>query len=192
MERAFAVVSADEPDEDLALLAARLSFGYWYGGDLERAAELAEVALDIAEAHSYPTALPLALRAKAALAHSRGHTEEAGALVKRALEIALDRDIQDEAGICYFWLSDRCFHRDEYADALDYLDESIALARKRGDRPYEWAILAERTHALCMLGRWDEAHGGERGVHPGTAQRRWSDVEPAPVGRGDPSPAGRA
>src|SRR5205823_2284557 len=107
MERAFAVVSADEPDEDLALLAARLSFGYWYGGDLERTAELAEVALDIAEAHAYPTALPLALRVKAAVAHSRGHTEESGALVKRALEIALDRDVVDEAAICYFWPSDR-------------------------------------------------------------------------------------
>ncbi len=54
MERAFAVISADEPDEDLALLAARLALGYWYSGDLERAAERAELALDIAEAHAYP------------------------------------------------------------------------------------------------------------------------------------------
>ena len=63
MERAFAVISADEPDEDLALLAARLSNGYWFGGDLERAAERAELALDIAEAHAYPAALAIALRA---------------------------------------------------------------------------------------------------------------------------------
>ena len=157
MERAFAVISADEPDEDLALLAARLSLGYWFSGDLERAAERAELALDIAEAHAYPTALPLALRAKAALAHSRGHTEEAAALVKRALEIALDNDLPDEAGICYFWLSDRCFQRDEYADALDLPRRVPRPCRKLGDRPYEWAVLAERTHPLCMLGRWDDA-----------------------------------
>src|SRR5207253_5775516 len=73
MERAFAVISADEPDEDLALLAARLSFGYWYSGDLERAAERAELALDIAEAYAFPEPLALALRAKAGLAQSRGH-----------------------------------------------------------------------------------------------------------------------
>ncbi len=156
MERAYAVISTDEPDEDLALLAARLSFGYWYGGDPERTAEFAEIALDIAEPHAYPTALVIALRAKAAVAATREHHQEAEALVKHALQVALDHDVLDEASICYFWLSDICFQRDEYADALAYLDESIALARRRGDRPREWAVLAERTHPLCMLGRWDE------------------------------------
>jgi class 3 adenylate cyclase/tetratricopeptide (TPR) repeat protein len=156
MERAFAVISADEPDEDLALLAARLSFGYWYSGDLERAAERAELALDIAEAHAYPAALALALRAKTGIVHSRGHGEEASALLKRALEIALAHEL-DEASTCFFWLSDRCFQRDEYVDAIGYLDEALALTRKRGDRPGEWSVLAERTYPLVMLGRWDEA-----------------------------------
>jgi tetratricopeptide (TPR) repeat protein len=156
MERAFSVISDDEPDEDLALLAARLSFGYWYGGDLERAAEKAELALDIAEAYAYPAALALALRAKTGIVHSRGHREEASALLKRALEIALVHDL-DEASICLFWLSDRCFHRDDYLDAIGYLDEALALTRKRGDRPGESSVLAERTYPLVMLGRWDEA-----------------------------------
>ena len=157
MEHAFEVISADEPDENLALLAARLSFGYWYSGDLERAAERAEFALDIAEAHAYPVALALALRAKTGIAQSRGHYEEASALLKHALEIALANDVLDEAGTCFFWLSDKCFQRDQYVEALGYLDESLALSRKRGDRPGEWSTLAERTYPLVMLGRWDEA-----------------------------------
>jgi class 3 adenylate cyclase/tetratricopeptide (TPR) repeat protein len=156
MERAFDVISADEPDEDLAQLAARLSIGYWYSGDLEHAAERAELALDIAEAHAYPAALTLALRAKVGVLESRGHSEEAQALLKHALELALDHDLVEEAGTCYFILSDRCFHRDQYADALAYLDETLALARRLGNRPQEWAVLAERTHPLYMLGRWDE------------------------------------
>ena len=86
MERALEVISADEPDEDLALLAARLSSGYWFSGDLERAAERAELALDIAEAHAYPEPLAIALRAKAGVAQGRGHHQESGALLKRALE----------------------------------------------------------------------------------------------------------
>ena len=57
----------------------------------------------------------------------------------------------------YFLLSDGCFRRDQYKDALAYLDEALALARKVGDRPYEWASLAERTYALYMLGSWNEA-----------------------------------
>ena len=156
-ERAFSVISEDEPDEDLALLAARLSLDYWFTGDLERASERVELALDIAEAHGYPEALAIALRAKTGVVHSRGHANEAEALLKRGLEIALEHDLWDEAVTAYFWLSDRCFMRDAYADALGYQDESLALARKRGHRPYEWAILAEQTYPLTMLGRWDEA-----------------------------------
>ncbi len=56
---------ATSPMRTLALLAGRLALGYWYSGDLERSAERAELALDIAEAHAYPAALTRALRAKA-------------------------------------------------------------------------------------------------------------------------------
>ena len=157
LERAFDVISTDEHDEDLALLAARLSLAYWYGGDIDRAADRVELALDIAEAHWYPEALALALRAKGHVAYSRGHSEEAMALVSRALRIALDHDLGDDASTCYFLLSDNRFQADQYEDALAYLDESLALARKQGNRPHEWGVLAERTYPLWMLGRWSEA-----------------------------------
>ena len=157
MERAFDVISTDEPDEDLALLAARLSLGYWSGGDLDRAAERAELALDIAEAYGYTQALAIALGAKAAIAHSRGHSEEALGLLKHELAIALEHDLAEEASASYFILSDQSFHRDRYADALGYLRESLELTRRVGNRPYEWSILAEMTYALFMTGHWDEA-----------------------------------
>jgi tetratricopeptide (TPR) repeat protein len=157
MERAFAVIQNDEPDEDLAALAARLSLGYWYRADLEHAAELVELALDIAEAHSYPRPLVVALRAKGALAESRGHHEESMALQQRALQLSLEHDLFDEASTSYFILSDRCFRRDAYVDALGYLDDSLALARRHGNRPFESGVLAERTYPMWMLGRWDEA-----------------------------------
>jgi len=131
--------------------------GYWFSGDLERAAERVELALDIAEAHAYPEPLARALRAKAFVVQTRGHPEEAGALLKRSLEIALDHELVDEAGSCYFSLSDLCFQQDGYGDALGYLDEALALARKLGNRPLEWGLLAERTYTLYMLGRWDDA-----------------------------------
>ncbi len=156
MERAFSLISDDEPGEDLALLAASLSFGYWYRGDVDRAAERVELALDIAEAHLYPEALAMALRARAGVAYSRGHPQEAEALLKQSLEVALSHDVVQQAGVDYFWLSDGCFQKDAYVDALHYLDESLALTRKLGDRPGEWSVLAERTYPLYMLGRWPE------------------------------------
>ena len=157
MEEAFGVISEDEPDEDLALLSARLGVGHWFSGDLERAAERAEFALDIAEAHAFPLPLTIAMRAKGAVAESRGHRQEAQALMEYALRIALDNDLLEEASTSYFILSDRCFRSDAYAEALGYLDESLALSRKLGNRPYELGTLAERTYPLLMMGHWDEA-----------------------------------
>jgi class 3 adenylate cyclase/predicted ATPase len=156
MEQAFAVISADPPDEDLAMLAASLALGHWYSGDLDRVAERAEFALDVAEAIGHPHALTRALRAKAYLAHSRGHAQEALALLGHALTIAHEHDLPEDAANICFLLSDRCFARDEYAKALGYLDEALAITRKQGNRVYEWATLAERTWPQHMLGRWDE------------------------------------
>jgi class 3 adenylate cyclase/tetratricopeptide (TPR) repeat protein len=156
MERAFAVISGDPPDEDLALLAASLALGHWYSGDLERAARRAELALDVAEAIAHPLALVRALRAKAYLASSNNHAEETLALLAHTLKLALEHDLLEEAGTTDFLLSDRCFARDEYAAALSYLDEALALVRKNGDRVREWATLSERTYPQTMLGRWDE------------------------------------
>jgi class 3 adenylate cyclase/tetratricopeptide (TPR) repeat protein len=156
LERAFEVIAGDEPDEDLALVAAVLSRAYWFAGDLERAGERAELALDIAEQQDLPLALALALRAKSGALASRGHQVESFALLKQALEVAREHDLLEEASTCYFILSDRCFRLDRYAEALRYLDESLALAGRIGNRPTEWAVRSERTYALLMLGRWDE------------------------------------
>ena len=157
-EEALAVLSSeDEPSEDLALLAARLAVTYWFEADLERASERAELALDLAEAHAFHEALAIALRARGAIANSRGHFEESLALLRQGLEIALANDLVAEASAGYVNLSDVCFRRDRYIDSLGYLDESLALARRIGRRPNESTVLSERTYALSMLGRWDEA-----------------------------------
>jgi class 3 adenylate cyclase/tetratricopeptide (TPR) repeat protein len=156
LERAFEVISADEPDEDLAMLAARLSRWYWFGGDLERADARAELALEVAQGGGFAMPLALALTAKGAVLISRGREEEAFALEKHHLDFALEHDLASEAATSYFTLSDRCFRLDRYRDALSYLDQCLALARKVGNRPYEWATLAERTYPLLMLGRLDE------------------------------------
>ena len=156
MERAFQVIKDDEPDADIAVLAGRLSRGYWFFGDLERADERAEFALEIGERQTLPEALAVGMRAKAAVLFSRGRPQQALALIKQALELALEHDLLEDASTCYFLLSDWSLRLDRYADALRYLDESLALARRQGSRPYEWSVLAERTYPLLMTGRWDE------------------------------------
>jgi tetratricopeptide (TPR) repeat protein len=156
LEHAYEVISEDEPDEDLAMLAAMLSRAYWFSGDLERSAARTELALDIAEVQGLPRALASALRAKGAVLFSRGHREESFAVMKHALEVALENDLAEDASTCYFLLSDRCFRRDRYTEALGYLEESLVLANKMGSRPLEYGVLAERTYPLFMAGRWED------------------------------------
>ena len=158
MERAFDVISDDEPDEDLALLAARLALGYWFSGDLERCGRAG----------------------RAGARHRRGTRVPGAAHARAAGEGGRRRQPRARRGGAWRSSSTRCRSRStttcprtrasatsssptaasgatQYADALGYLDEALALARKVGNRPDEWAVLAERTYALYMLGRWDEA-----------------------------------
>ena len=158
LEEAFDVLSAEEPGQDLAELAALLSRLYWFSGDLERSAARANLALDIAEADRLPAPLARGLRAKGAVAYSLGHYEESLALMRHALAFSLEHELFGDAATCFFMLSDRSFRTDRAAEAIAYLEEALALARRLGSRPHEWATLAERTYPLWLLGRWDEVH----------------------------------
>jgi len=156
MERAFEVISADEPEDDLATIAAQLSGFYFFSGDLERAAERAELALDIAEAGSYVETLVHALMRKSFIPETRGHPHETLALREHALKLARENGLHEQASRISIQLSDRCFARDQYADSLPYLEEALATARKLGSRVGEWSALAEMTYPFFMLGRWDD------------------------------------
>jgi class 3 adenylate cyclase len=157
MERAFAVISTDEPDADLALLAARLAHGSAFAGDLERASERAELALDVAESLGLPEPLTRAFTTKAFIAEARGHPQEANAFLAQALALALEHDLPEQTATMYLNLSDSSFRRDRYTDALGYLQPALELARRLGNRPAEWSLLAELTYPLYMTGRWEEA-----------------------------------
>jgi class 3 adenylate cyclase/tetratricopeptide (TPR) repeat protein len=156
LERAFDVLSQEEPGGDLADLAAMLARAYWFSGDLDRSYDRAELALDIAEKHRDMKPLVHALRAKAAVLFSRGHIEEETALMKHGLELSLEHDLSEDASTFFFLLSDQAFRHDRYRDALGYLEQSMEQSRKIGGRPWEWGALAERTYPLWLLGRWDD------------------------------------
>ncbi len=156
-ERAFEVVADDDPDEDVAFLAYVLATAYAFMGDLERASERVELALEVAESIGSAALLAGAFVTKSQIAQARDRPEESIALLKHGLAVALEHDRLEEAGRLYFHLSDRSFHRDRYAEAIDYLRQALELTRRRGNRRAEWAVLAETTYPLYMSGRWGEA-----------------------------------
>jgi class 3 adenylate cyclase/tetratricopeptide (TPR) repeat protein len=156
MERALAVIGDDEPDADLALLFARLGQLYFFHGNVQLASEHAERTLDLAEALELPEGLARGWNLRGLTLAGR-RPEEARGLFQQAYDMAMANDLFSLASSTTGQRSDLAFRQDRYADAIGYLDGMLALARRIGHRGYEWFALSEMTHALTMLGRWDEA-----------------------------------
>ena len=156
LKRAYEVLADDEPDEDLAHLIARLGGACVFAGETDLGADLLARATEMGESLGSPVVLVSAFNARAILLSASGRLQERLALLRQAREIALEHDLE-QLGSIYFNLSDAELYRDRHHDALVYLEQCLALARRRGHRLGEWASLAESTYPLYHLGRWDEA-----------------------------------
>jgi class 3 adenylate cyclase/tetratricopeptide (TPR) repeat protein len=158
MEASFAVLAGEEPDEDLATLAAQLARLHVFAGQLDLAAERVELALNIAEALSLPDVLSHALNNKQLILWARGRRQEAIALLRHALQVAVEADLPVAALRAYGNLAVRECGLDQFAEALEHAREGLAVARRRGDRFWEWFLLGDgEALALCEMGAWDEA-----------------------------------
>jgi tetratricopeptide (TPR) repeat protein len=133
-----------------------LGAAYTFAGDWERARERLDRATEIGEGLGSPLLLAATFNGRGIFAAYTGRQQERLAMLRQAREIALEHDLE-ALGSIYFNLSDAEFFRDQYEEALGYLEQGLARARRRGIRLGEWATLAETTFPLMMLGRWDEA-----------------------------------
>lgn len=97
MDRSFQILSREEPDSDLATLAAQLGRLLFFSGDVEVAADRIEVALEIAEAEGLPETLSQALITKSIILIARARRLEGLALLRYALDVALEHEIPSAA-----------------------------------------------------------------------------------------------
>jgi class 3 adenylate cyclase/tetratricopeptide (TPR) repeat protein len=157
MERAYEVLSADEPDEVLATLAAQIARLLYFRGRHEAAAERIELALDLAETLRLPEVLAHGLNTKGLLLQVRGRFEETAALLEKALEVALAHDLTEAADRTYVNLGALASYQDRNLDAANFAKAGLELARRVGDRPAELRALANSAAAHAAMGRWEEA-----------------------------------
>ena len=157
MERAFTVLMTEEPDEDLARLAADLGRLHYFAGDPERAMARTEVGLETAERLVLPEPLSEALNTKGLLLIDRLRLEEGLALLERALKVALEHDIPSAAFRAYNNLAYAMWVLDRAEDAYTIVQPAVEFARRVGDRPWEWSLTLNGADSLISLGRWDEA-----------------------------------
>jgi class 3 adenylate cyclase len=171
MNRAFEVLSGEEPDEDVAALAAQLGRFTYFAGDADRGLQRVETALDIAEALSLPEVLSQALNTKAIMLNSGGRKKEGAALLAYALETALEHDKPSAALRAYYNLAELRSQSDRYEEAAETAAAGLTLARRVGSRYWEWSLLGA-VYPFFALGRWDEVVGmiGE------LPEEQWSEL----------------
>ena len=158
MERSFEVLIRDEPDEDLAALAAQLGRFHYFMGHGDKSAERLEEALRLAEAMGLPEVLSQALNSKGGLVLiSLDRPQEGMALLRHSLDVALRGDAPVAALRAYYNLSNTSYYLDKWAPALETARDGLDLARRRGDRQWEWGMLTMIAGALMTAGEWDAA-----------------------------------
>jgi tetratricopeptide (TPR) repeat protein len=154
MEEALAVLADAEPDHDLALLHAILGKVLFFQADYGRGADQVDIAIDIAEALLLPDVLADALNTKALIAGVRGRREEEYALLRRALELALEHDVSHSAVRAYNNLSYAAMTRDRYDEAREYQEDGLALAHRLGYSGHAYFLRSHLEMNRFLHGEW--------------------------------------
>ena len=157
--RAYDAANDGSDDEVVAEIGARKSALAFMRGDNEAALEEADAALRIADGLRLGSELVIALITKANALAEVGRPTESTALLTHAIKLATEHDLGAEVGRGYYNLADNVMSQGRFAEAEEMLTRALELARRRGDRPDERRLLAQRLIALGALGRWDEALG---------------------------------
>jgi class 3 adenylate cyclase/tetratricopeptide (TPR) repeat protein len=153
MDRAYHALSEEEPDADLATLAAQLGRFLFFAGRHELAMERIESALELAEGLALPETFSQALNTKAVLLASHGRMLEGVALLRYALDVALEHDKPSAALRAYFNLADALSQADRYEDAEACVREGLAYSRRVGNR-YQELLFLGQSYSLYALGKW--------------------------------------
>ena len=156
MQPAFETLKGDEADADVAMLAAQLGRIEFFEGHLDEATEAIDFALDVAESLWLPETISEAMNTKGLIAASRGRPEEAIALIKRSLEIALENDAPGAAIRAYINLANEMFERDRFEDSYPLDLEALALCQRIGWTGLGWFVQIHVASHDWLVGDWDE------------------------------------
>ena len=167
LEHALESLAGEEPDADVAAVAAQLGRFLSLDSQLDAAVPHLERALELAEALKLPEVLTQALTTKGAVLNRRNRLEEGRLLLEGALALALEHDIPAAAIRASNNLAVVYESSDRYADALTVSDRAATIARRVGDRNWELLLFAGPISSLVLLGRWDEALAREEEVKAG-------------------------
>lgn len=155
---AFGELKDGPEDADLARAAAQLGRWHALAADFAAAAEPVERALQLSGRLELPEILSECLSTKAVMLCWESRSDEAVVLLRGALDLALVHDLPTTAMRASNNLLDVLMRRDRNGEAKALIEQSLALARRVGDRFYESAFQGVEARIHFVLGDWDEAY----------------------------------
>jgi class 3 adenylate cyclase/tetratricopeptide (TPR) repeat protein len=192
LRRAYGVLSGDEPDAAMAVVAHQLGRFLFFLGETEESLARIEEALLTAELLRLSEVFAQALNTKSLVLKIVGRIEESRILLEHALRVSLDNNLSAAALRSYNNLVALLAEDDLHQEELDMTERGLELARRVGNRVWEHKLMADQINPLFYLGRWDEAVGRADEIRNAAnlASMRAVAVEfmmlqPIFVGRGD-------
>jgi tetratricopeptide (TPR) repeat protein len=156
MNQSYELLAREEPDADLATLAAQLGRFLFFAGQRDAAMERIEAALTMAESLVIPEVIANALTSRGIILWSESRRREALALAREALEISREHDKPSAALRASYNLADMLSQGDRYTEAADVVRDGLAHARRVGNGYWELSLLGQ-LYPFLALGEWDEA-----------------------------------
>jgi class 3 adenylate cyclase/tetratricopeptide (TPR) repeat protein len=157
IQQAYDALEGGEPDETLARVASELGRVLLFMGRRDDALPLLERALGLAEGFDLPEVFAQTLNTKAVLLYTDGRHEEALVLLRHALQVSLEHNLSGSALRALNNLSSCAGGIERFDEAAQAADQGLELARRLGDRSWEFKFLVGGISIDVMLGGWDEA-----------------------------------
>jgi DNA-binding CsgD family transcriptional regulator len=186
-EHALELVSDGEPGEERARLLGWLAKARMLQGRYGEALEVASEAIDAAEAAGDTLAEGRALNARGFSLVGLGQTDEGIAELRRAVELAHNRENVSELGSAYTNLADALNQAGRTREALAVVERGRQVVSE-SSRPHDWlaVMIAELK---WQLGEWDAAEAWlpprERRYTPTTTMYVLLQRATFALGRGD-------
>ena len=168
MNRSYELMASEEPDGDLAMLAAQVGRFMFFGGQPELAEQRIEAALAMAEALRLPEVFAQALTTKAVILVSHGRREEGLAVLRFALETAREHDKPSAALRASYNLAETLAQ----ADGLETIPRRAVEYRGSTLEEMDLHAVLKREPELCLI---DElAHTNAPGLEH---TKRYEDID---------------
>ena len=156
-EGAVAILEPLGPTAELAAAYENLAAFQNHPGQLDIVGPLAQRAQELAVRFGVPAVQSRATTTEAQAVWLAGGDWEP--VLRRALSIALENGLENEAGFAYTNLHElHCGNRD-YAKADPYFHDGVAYCEDHDLGTYYTCLRGVRTLSLERLGRWDESVG---------------------------------